>query len=175
MNSEPSAIGSAPTKVVLQLLLAIPLPKGCFLYCRWRGSGEKNKTQMLPCENTNLLFKVNTPIPVYRSCVTLSEMQKAGVHLSLFYVIAPFYFDLLFPCQSHAFISCWTLADVIFDAWWQPWCWQFISVLIIWKQKEPTALLIWSWSMAFFSWLYTLCQEDSLEIFELLAANLTFW
>lgn len=137
---------------------------------------QENKTQMLQCENTNLLLKVNVPIAVYRSCVILSEMQKSGVCLSVFYTIAPFYFDLLFPCQSHAFISCWALTDVIFDAWWQRWWWQFISALIIWKQKEPTTILIWDcWSKAFFSWLYTLCQEDNLEILEVLATNLMFW
>lgn len=66
-------------------------------------------------------------------------------------------------------VSCFHSLSIVgfvnFEAWWQHWFWQFISVLITAKQKEPTTFKIRKWSMVgfpFFFFFFSL---------ELLAAN----
>lgn len=59
-------------------------------------------------------------------------------------------FSLLVSCFH--FLS--SAGFVNFDAWWQHWFWQFISVLITAKHKEPTTFIIRNWNMVVFLFLF---------------------
>lgn len=55
-------------------------------------------------------------------------------------------------------VSCFHSLSIVgfvnFEAWWQHWFWQFISVLITAKQKEPTTFKIRKWSMVGFPFFF---------------------